>query len=393
LVWDDLVTGFGVRLTPTAKSFVVQWRDRTGRKPRESLKPRFPQLTTSIARDLARKRLLAVVGNTEPNEARALRTVMREWFERKVETATWRPRYRQKVDSLIRLFVEGEISPRVTLSPAVRKAVEDLGSRPVGSVTRSDVMRVVDGIKRGSADQFMAVGSVFYNDMFDRGVEVVNPFRNRLRVTGGRRTRSRFLSDAELRALWGALEGEGDPALACFVVLAFTGCRRREATQMRWSEVDLDAGTWTLPAERRKTGKKDSDPFVIHLHPFVVEALRRQPTLDDSPYVFWGRRDQCPFDFHYALMQRLKALKLPHWTLHDLRRTARSGMSKLGVSQAVAELCLGHVVGSGLVRVYDQHHYATEKREAWQRWGDHLVSLISEPVASREPDRSTSKHK
>jgi hypothetical protein len=149
---------------------------------------------------------------------------------------------------------------------------------------------------------------------------------------------------------------------------------------MQWSEAELERATWTLPAERRKTGRRDPEPFVIHLHPTVVEALRRQPVLEGSPFVFWGRRDQRPWDFHYALMQRLNALKLPDWRLHDLRRYVRSGMARLGITQMVSELCLGHTAKAGLVAVYDAHSYASEKREAWQRWGDYLTELIRRPL-------------
>ena len=381
LDWDELVSGFGVRFTPTATSFVVQWRNPDGSKSRESLRPRWPQLTVNDARDLARKRLSQVVAVAETASSQPLRLAMRAWFERKSETADWRPRYRTKIDSYIRMYVEGDDAARIRLTPTVKKAIADLGNKPVGSVTRSDVMRVADGIKRGSAEQFMAVGSSFYNDMFDRGVEVVNPFRNRLRVTGGRRVRSRTFTDTEFLVLWRALEKEGDPAAGAFGALAYTGARRREVTQMRWSEVDLEAATWTLPPERRKTGRKDPVPFVIHLHPSAVEILRRQPVLEGSPYVFWGRRDQKPFDFQFALMSRLKVLGIADWRLHDLRRYMRSGLARLGVSQVVAELCLGHQTAKGgLVGVYDQHQYLTEKREAWQKWGDYLTQLTATSV-------------
>ena len=381
LLWDDLVAGFGVRITPTRTSFVVQWREASGRKPRESLRPRWPQLEAVKARDLARKRLTDVLASGEGAEQRELRLVIREWFERRTELGTWRPRYRAKVDALIRLYVEGEESPHVRLSAGARQVIEALGLRPVGKVTRSDVVRVVDGIKRGAGDQLMAVLSTFYNDMLDRGVEITNPARNRLRVVGGRRVRSRTLSDAEFLTIYRRLEEEGDPALACFAVLAFTGARRREATQLRWNELDLEASTWSLPPERRKTGNRDREPFVIHLHPHLVEALRRQPVLAGSQFVFWGRRDRKPWDFHHALMQRLRALGLPDWRLHDVRRFARSGMARLGITQQVAELCLGHAAKPGLVAVYDAHSYDREKREAWQKWGEHLQGLVSKGAA------------
>ncbi len=376
LLWDDLVSGFGVRLTPNQTSFVVQWRESDGRKPRESLRPRWPQLTAVRARELARERLGEVIVIAESAAAEPLRRSIRRWFERKAELGAWRPRYRAKVDSLIRHYIEGEASVHVKLTAGTRKAIEELGHKSVGAVTRSEIMRVVDGVKPGAGEQLMAVLSSFFNDMLDRGVEVPNPARNRLRCFGGRRVRSRSLTDAEFLKLWRALEEEGDPALSCFAVLAFTGCRRREATQMRWTEVDLERGTWTLPPERRKTGRKDPEPFVIHLRPHLVGMLRKQPVLEGNPHVFWGRRDQRPFEFHYALMKRLRALGIDDWRLHDVRRFVRSGMARLGISQATAELCLGHVIGSGLVKVYDQHSYSSEKRDAWQRWGDYLVQLV-----------------
>jgi integrase len=373
--WDDLVAGFGVRYTLTRTTFVVQWREADGKKPRKSLRPHWPQLTVTAARDLARKRLGEVVALQGSAASVEFRTSIRAWFERKTEIAAWRPRYRQKVDQLITTYIEGEERARVRLTPTTREAITELGRKPVASVKRTDVMRVADGIKRGAAEQFMAVGSSFFNDMFDRGIEVPNPFKNRLRVTGGRRVRSRALTDAEFVMLWRALQAEGDPAFGAFTVLAYAGARRREVTQMPRREVDLVAATWTLPPERRKTGKKDPHPFVIHLHATALEAVRRQPVLEGNPFVFWGRRDESPFEFHYALMQRLRALDIPNWRLHDLRRYMRSGLARLGVSQVVAEMCLGHIAKPGLVAVYDTYAYAEEKQAAWQKWGEYLDVL------------------
>lgn len=378
--WDDLVAGFGVRYTPTRTTFVVQWREADGSKPRESLRPHWPQLTVIDARARARKRLGEVVALRDSAESVEFRTSIRAWFERKTELSAWSPRYRQKVDSLIATYIEGEERPRVRLTPSIRQAIADLGGKPVGAVKRSDVVRVADGIKRGAADQFMAIGSTFYNDMLDRGVEVPNPFKNRMKVTGGRRIRTRTLTDGEFVTLWRALQAEGDPSFGAFTVLAYTGARRREATQMRWREVDLEAATWTLPPERRKTGRKDPHPFVIHLHATALDAVRRQPVLAGNPFVFWGRRDESPFEFHYALMQRLQALDIPDWRLHDLRRYMRSGLARLGVAQVVAEMCLGHIAKPGLVAVYDTYRYDAEKRAAWQKWGDYLDQLIERPA-------------
>jgi integrase len=300
---------------------------------------------------------------------------MRTWQAR--AAANWRPRYAQKVDGMIAAYIEGAERPRLTLTPAARAAVEALGATPVAAVRRADVMAVADAIKPGVAEQFLAICSSFFNWAYEREWVTGNPARNRLKVTGGRRIRHRRLSDAEMLRLWRAFESEGDPAFGAFQLLVLTGARRREVTGMRWDELDLEAGTWTLPPERRKTGGRDLEPFVINLAPAAIAAIQRQPVLEGSTFVFWGRRDRRPFDFQHATMDRADAAAgVRDWRLHDLRRYMRSGLAALGVSQAVAEITLGHrTARGGLVGVYDVHDYSDEKREAWHKWAAYVAKL------------------
>jgi integrase len=188
--------------------------------------------------------------------------------------------------------------------------------------------------------------------------------------------RSRHITDTEFLKLWNQFKAEGDPHHGAFALLAYTGARRREVTDMTWDEVDLDALTWTLPPERRKTGRKDPEPFVITLHAAAVEIIKRQAVLEGSPFVFWGRRDRRPFDFQHSLLDRIKETAgVKDWRLHDIRRFVRSHMGRLGVTQAVAEMCLGHIAKGGLVGVYDRHSYSDEKAQAWRHWGDWLAKL------------------
>jgi integrase len=373
-LWDDLLQGFGVRFTPTRTSYVIQWREAGGRKPRVTL-DQWPAVSVEDARTVARGRLSKVTGQAKHGGGMALHTAMRTWQERCA--TNWRPRYAVKVDAIIASYVEGADRPRLRLSPATLAAVEALGSTPVAAVKRADVMAVADSIKQGAADQFLAICSSFFNWAYEREWVESNPARNRLKVTGGRRIRQRRLTDAEMLALWRAFEAQGDPAFGAFQLLVLTGARRREVTGMRWDELDLEAGTWTLPPERRKTGGRDLEPFVISLAPQAVAAIQRQPVLEGSPFVFWGRRDRRPFDFQHSTIDRVQAAaSVRDWRLHDLRRYMRSGLAALGVSQAVAELTLGHITArAGLVGVYDVHDYADEKREAWQRWAVHVAKL------------------
>ncbi len=377
--WDDLVSGFGVRFTPNATAFVVQWRESSGRKPRETMRPRWPQLTVEEARSRARARLTEVLAAKEKGADVPLRLAIRTWYEQNSTRGTWRPRYRIKVDSIISTYIEGVENARVKLSKRAQAGIETLSKKAVGAVSRSDILAIADHIKPGAAEQLMAILSSFFNYAYEREWVSGNPARNRLRIFGGRNVRHRKLSDAEFLELWRAFEAEGDPAFAAFQLLAFTGARRREVTQSRWSEVNTEAAIWTLPPERRKTGRSDPEPFVVNLHPAALAVIQRQPVLEGSPFVFWGRRDERPFDFHSALMDRMrKKVSVQDWRLHDVRRYFRSGLARLGVSQVVAELCLGHQTAkSGLVGVYDAHRYEDEKREAWMKWGEFLRRLTS----------------
>jgi integrase len=234
----------------------------------------------------------------------------------------------------------------------------------------------VEKIRPGAGEQLMAIISSFYTWRIVSGAALTNPASHRLLVTGGRRARSRLLTDRDFLALLVAHESEGDPAGAAFLLLALTGCRRREITELRWTEVDLNEATITLPEERRKTGKSNPLPFVIQLHPIAVEAIARQPILEGNPYVFWGRRDKRAFDFQHSLVARIRSsVPVADWRYHDLRRWFRSTLSKLGVPQIVAEKCVNHAGQSQLEQVYNRHSYEDEKAAAWHKLGEYLVEL------------------
>lgn len=383
--WDDLTSGFGVRFTPSATAFVVQWRQSNGAKKRVTLK-RWPACSVDQARDLARAQLSNEIEIRDSGGDVQLRTAMRGWFRRQAEAKRWRPRYQAKVDRIISIYIEGDDDAEskgrngirgVTLKPNAEAAVRRLGRLAVSQVKRRDVLAVFDNIKRGAGDQFLAIVSSFYGYARDREWTEGNPASNRLKVLGGRAIRHRTPTEAEILALWKAFREEGDPAFGAFGLLLFTGCRRKEITHLARSELDLEASTLTLPADRRKTGKTDPTPFVVDLHPAALDIIRRQPELEENDHVFWGRRDRQAFDFQHFLIKRVrKAAGVKDWRIHDLRRFVRSGMGRLGITQMVSELCLGHVAKGGLVQVYDSHSYKSEKREAWNRWGNHLVKLL-----------------
>jgi integrase len=178
-------------------------------------------------------------------------------------------------------------------------------------------------------------------------------------------SRDRVLTDDELRTVWRAVET--DPHAAIVQLLILTGQRRSEVAGMMWSEIDLDAALWTLPRERVKNARRHEVP----LSKQAVAILRRVPRIDD--YSVFALKPP-----HGVLQRTKERVGVDSWTLHDLRRTAASGMARLGASLAVIEKVLNHVSGSfaGIVGVYQRHEFAEEKRAALQMWADHVERLV-----------------
>jgi integrase len=187
------------------------------------------------------------------------------------------------------------------------------------------------------------------------------------RTKPSERARDRILSDEELRAVWIQAESNGVfGALVRFILL--TASRRNEAAGLPWSEIS--EGDWTLPAARNKT-KVD---LVRPLSQAGLAVLAERPRI--GPYVF--STDGRTSVSGYSKFKRAfdKALPLPRWTLHDLRRTARSLMSKAGVPSDHAERCLGHVIG-GIRGVYDRHEYRDEKARSFEALAAQIERIVS----------------
>ncbi len=181
--------------------------------------------------------------------------------------------------------------------------------------------------------------------------------------------------------LWGVLESEGQSFGPAIQLLLLTGQRRNEVFNADRTEFDIERALWTIPRERAKNG-------VTHLVPLSPQALAIVKSLlaknkRDKLIPARGNWDVGPSGFSKAIARIRKALTdkidepVPHWTLHDLRRTLATGMQRLGVRLEVTEAVLNHVSGtrSGIVGVYQRHSYLNEKRDALDSWGKEVQSL------------------
>jgi integrase len=262
-----------------------------------------------------------------------------------------------------------------------------LGAKPIDEVRRSDIVQLLDRIEEESggpmADQTLAIMRRILNWHASRSDEFRSPIvRGMARTKPSERERERVLSDDELRLVWKVAETE---PLGCFLrFVLLTATRRNEAAQARRSEITK--ADWIIPGARYKT-KKD------HLVPLSAMALACLPRgkgdfifTTDGVRLIYASNFKTTFD--NAILRHLGS-PLPRWTLHDLRRTARSLMSRAGVPSDHAERCLGHVM-PGVRGTYDRHEYYEEKKRAFEALAS-LVERIVDPqpnvVAMREAGR------
>jgi integrase len=190
------------------------------------------------------------------------------------------------------------------------------------------------------------------------------------------------LADEELRALWRASE-ELNPKPRAFVrLLVLTAAREMEVADIAAGEVDLAAGRWTIPGTRTKNGL----PHTVPLCPLALAALDAVWPGDGEGATggsgrLLGAVPGGGLRGFSKVKARLDALsEVDGWRWHDLRRTARTGMTRLGVPRDHAEAAINHVSGrSALERTYDRHDYAEEIVIALNRWQAHVEALIAAP--------------
>jgi integrase len=253
-----------------------------------------------------------------------------------------------------------------------------IGDTPVANLRRSDIVRLLDHVERKSgpvqADRTLAIIRRVLRWHAARDDDYVVPI-----VPGMARTkpkelaRSRILNDDELARVWIAANKEsGHPFAVLVQFLLLTAARRSEAAQLTWKEIE---GTdWTLPAARNKT----KQPLVRPLSEAARSLLNTIPRIEGCPYVFTTDGKRPLGAFGYLKRKLDAACGVRDWTLHDLRRTVRSLMSRAGINGDHAEQCLGHIIG-GVRGTYDRHSYYDEKARAYEALAAQIERIVCPP--------------
>jgi integrase len=344
------------------KAWRVVWYQRG--KPRTHQLKRFPIFSLANARAAAKSFLQDPEAALREEAQEDFKTIWESFLKRHVEAQGLRSR--NQIERTMKLHV-----------------LPVWGKMRFTDIRRGDVSRLLDKIEERSgsrqADAVLATIRkicIWYQARNENYISPVVPGMQRSSPAEHRR--KRFLADVELRALWTASAGiETYGALIRVAVL--TAQRRDKLSTMKWT--DISDGVWTIATEPREKG----NPGQIALTAMALDIIHAQPKIFESPFVFPSSQGRGPFNSFsqrfeelYAGMKKLQPDMQP-FVLHDLRRTARSLMSRAGVRPDVAERCLGHTVGNAVEQTYDRHNYFAEMTQAFETLSN-LIGQILNPA-------------
>jgi integrase len=317
-------------------------------------------LTIEESREITRakiKRIEAGLPAVEPPKPKpdAFKGVAENWIKRHVIAKKLRTR--AEIERVLRVYV-----------------YPLWGDRDFTSLRRSDIASLLDHVEdhHGSrqADYVLAIVRQISNWFSTRHDDYLSPFTRGMRRAAPNK-RERVLDDAEIRRVWKAAEQAGTFG-ALVRLLLLTAQRRDKVATMRWADIS-DDGVWEIPTAPREKGHAGA----LRLPPIALDIIKAQPRFASTPFVFAGRGKGPINSFSKVKGSFDEAAGVEGWVVHDLRRTARSLMSRAGVSSDHAERVMGHAI-PGVEGVYDRHAYFEEKAIALAKLAA-LIEHITHP--------------
>ncbi len=255
--------------------------------------------------------------------------------------------------------------------------------RPVASISRRDAISLIDGlVERGveiQANRTLARLRALFNWAIEKDWISASPIEH-IKPPTKERARDRALTDEEIRWFWVACDEIGWPFGPIFKLLLLTAQRRDEVGGMKWNELDLQKRTWIIPRNRAKSDRGHE----VHLSDPAIEVLRSLPpsqsgahhqdlvfTVTGTTAVSGFGNAKRRFDAIITEARRhslglSESTEIPGWRLHDLRRTAATGMARLKIAPHVVDKVLNHSSGTirGVAAIYNRFAYLDERRAA-----------------------------
>jgi integrase len=371
---DAYMPGLYLVVQPSgARSWAIRYR-MDGRSRKHTIGA-FPVFDLAAARQSAAKALRAVAEGRDPA----------------LEKTVARHERQDTVEAVVRQFVD--LHCRRANKPRTIAGTQNLfdlhvlprwRNRLIKDITRRDVLDLLDSVvvsgRPVAANRVLSAIGKLFSWCLERDILAVSPCAG-VKPPSPEQSRERVLDDAELGNVWRAAEQLDGPFGALIKLLMLTGARRNEIARMEWSEIDLDARLWVLPAARAKNGRA----LHLPLSEPAIAILTALPQLSDKWVLTTdGKKAMRNFFIGKQQLDALLPADMQGWWIHDLRRSAASGMARLGVNLPVIEKVLNHASGSfaGIVGVYQRHKFETEMAAALESWGRHVLAL------TRPPERS-----
>lgn len=371
-IWDTELDGFGVRLRRRAngdllRTLIVQYR--AGGHTRRPTIGDVDKIKLTKAREAASKILARVVLGHDPQaekEAKrqqathTVRTTVATYLDAKA------PELRPESLRINKLYLTGPYFK--TLHPMA-----------ITAVSRADVATCIRAIVKNHSGPTAAAARRALSALFSWAIadgllgNGANP------VDGSHRPddpapREHVISDSELVAIWNACDGDDDFS-RIIRLLILLGSRRQEVGGICWSELDLDVGTWTLPAERSKNRRSHT----VTLPPMALAIINAVPRTNRdhlfgdraTGFTSWSR---CKLDLDRRLGQTVKP-----WRIHDIRRSISTKMNDdVGIEPHHVEAVLNYYSGhrSGISGIYNKARYTIAIASALCRWSEHMLALV-----------------
>jgi len=376
-IFDASLEKFGLRLYPSGtKTFFIAYHSAIKGNVQKFNIGKYPTVTLYDARKRAREIIAKLQLGIDPvyekqkNKLEALKASQRITF-----------------NELCALFIKHHVSKlrkhtqNDYISKVNKHIIPTFGNMIVEDFTRRDarlfIGEFIDNNQPVHGNRIHAVLAKMLNFAVEHEYIKINPIAG-LKKMGNEKSRDRYYTPEEIKALWSTFEKQGEPIAGLLKMLLLTGQRRGETSKMKWTDIDFNSNVWTIPASNTKNKIEHHVPLT---HEAIEIIKKLHPLTGEQSFVFNStiRQNTALNGFSKISTQICKESGISDFRFHDLRRTIATYIAKDGTPRQVLKKILNHTEGKkeDITNVYDRYEYMDEKRTALMNWERTLKSIIT----------------